>query len=295
MIESLPKLPALAEVRPTNIWIIEWLSTGERPTGSELHRWMEQQRPKWSIYNRCSSKLEVIHSIERATYSAQQSGMVPILHIEAHGGDAGLAPSNDARGEFLSWPELTIPLQQLNLATNCNLIVVVAACLGFAAIQALTKGPRAPAVALVGPDATLSPSDMLLGAKEFYRRFKDESLRLTHIVESASREMSAADFEYEPFATLAYETLVEQLVRMRRPTEQRARLERLRQRMQQETDFSADEIKERLVGLPELPTSEELQQTWDCMFMIDLEPNNAEKFGLNWKEIAGHILAAPIV
>lgn len=295
LIESLPKLPALAEVRPTNIWIIEWLSPGERRTGSELHAWMEQQRPRWSIYYSCTSKREVIRSIERATRFAHRSGMVPILHIEAHGGIAGLAPSSYACGESLSWTELTIPLQQLNLATNCNLIVVAAACLGFAAIQALTKGPRAPAVALVGPDATLSASDLLLGAKEFYRRFKDDSPRLADIAESASREMCAAAFEWEPFATLSYEAFVEQLVRTRRPTEHHARLERLRHRMHQETGLSVEEIEARLAGLPELPPSEELQQIWNYMFMIDLEPKNEERFGLNWKEIADRILAAPVV
>ncbi len=295
LIESLPKLPALAKVRPTNIWIIEWLSPGERRTGSELHAWMEQQRPRWSIYNSCTSKIEVIRSIERATHFAQRSGMVPILHVEAHGGDAGLAPSSDAYGESLSWIELTIPLQQLNLATNCNLIVVVAACLGFAAIQALTKGPRAQAVALVGPDATLGASDLLIGAKEFYRRFKDDSPRLADIAESASREMFDADFECEPFATLAYEALVEQLVRTRRPTEHHARLERLRQRMDQETVFSVEEIEARLAGLPKFPPSEELQQIWNYMFMIDLEPKNEERFGLNWKDIADRILAALVV
>jgi hypothetical protein len=50
------------------------------------------------------------------------------------------------------------------------LVVVVAACVGFAAIQALSQGPRAPAVALVGPDADVAPSNLLWGAKEFYRR-----------------------------------------------------------------------------------------------------------------------------
>ena len=295
LIEALPKLPALAEVRPTNIWIIEWLSPGERQTGNELHLWMEQQRPRWSIYNQCTSKNEVIRSIERAANYAHQSGMVPILHIDAHGGTSGLAPSRDASGELLAWAELTIPLQQLNVATNCNLIVVVAACLGFAAIQALTKGPRAPAAALVGPDATLNESDLLLGTKEFYRRFKDENPRLTFIAESASREMRTADFEIEPFATLAYETFVEQLVRDIRPAERRARLERLRQRMHQETSFSAEEIERRLAELPELLPSDQLQQIWDYMFMIDLEPKNEERFGLNWKEIAGRILAAQLV
>lgn len=294
LIDSLPKLPAFAEVRSTNVWIIEWLSTGERRTGSELHDWMEQQRPKWSIYNRCTSKGEVISSIEQAAHTTKQTGMVPVLHIEAHGGPDGIAPSKNIQEELLNWGELTIPLQQLNVATKCNLIVVVAACLGFAAIQALTQGPRAPAVALVGPDATVVESDLLLGAKEFYRRFKDEKPKLTYIAESASREMRATDFEIEPFATFAYESFIEQLVMERRPTERQARLERLRQRMHQETCFSAEEIEKRLAELPEMPASEQLQQIWDYMFMLDIEPKNEERFGLNWNELVSQIHAVSV-
>jgi hypothetical protein len=41
LIESLPKPPAVVKLQTTNIWIIEWLSTGERRTGEELHDWME--------------------------------------------------------------------------------------------------------------------------------------------------------------------------------------------------------------------------------------------------------------
>jgi hypothetical protein len=107
--------------------------------------------------------------------------------------------------------------------------------------------------------------------------------------------MFDADFECEPFATLAYEALVEQLVRTRRPSEYHARLERLRQTMHQETALSVEEIEARLTGLPELPPSEELQHIWNYMFMIDLEPKNEERFGLNWKDIADRILAAPVV
>lgn len=243
LIEGLPKLPALAGVRATNVWIIEWLSPGEKRTGNELHIWMQSQRPGWSVYDRCESKTEVVRSIEHAAGLAKRSGKVPILHIEAHGCDMGIASSNDPRGDFLSWSELTIPLQQLNVATNCNLIVVVAACFGFAAIQALTKGPRAPAVALVGPNATLSGNELLLGAKEFYRRFSDERPRLVDIAESASREMTSAGFEWEPFATMAYEALVEQLITAKRPAERYARLERLRERMRKKTTFSPEEIE----------------------------------------------------
>lgn len=173
LIETLPRPSAIAKVHTTNVWIVEWLWPDERRTGRELHEWMQHRRQGWSVYCACETKAEVIESIERAQLCAQHSEMVPVLHLEAHGGNAGLTPSSDMHAEWLSWEELTVPLQRLNLAARCNLVVVVAACVGFAAVQALCQGPRAPAIALVGPDADVAPSNLLLGAKEFYRRWGD--------------------------------------------------------------------------------------------------------------------------
>ncbi|WP_305910477.1 hypothetical protein Q9L42_020170 (plasmid) [Methylomarinum sp. Ch1-1] len=289
LIDSLPKPPYSATVQSTNVWIIEWLSPEERRTGYELHCWMGKQRQGWSIYNRCDTKAEVLRSIKRAAYKAQQTGFIPVLHIEAHGGPIGIMPSSKSIEEFIAWEELTKPLQDLNEATKCNLIFVVAACLGLAAVQVLTKGPRAPAVALVGSDEEVNESDLLHGMQEFYRCFRDDDLMLSDIVESASREMISANFYIEPFAILAYESLVEHLIRARRPAERQMKLEKLRQRLRNKTSFSDEEIEKRLAKLPESPLSENLQKAWDCMFMIDLDPKNKVRFGLDWEEIASQI------
>lgn len=149
-IETLPGPPAVANVQTTNVWIIEWLSPEERHTGRELHDWMEKKRPGWSIYCPCATKSDVFAAIKRAQVCAR-NGMVPVLHLESHGSDDGIAPSRPPHDEYITWEELTEPLQGLNLATRCNLVLVVAACVGFAAVQAFRRGPRAPAVALVGP------------------------------------------------------------------------------------------------------------------------------------------------
>jgi hypothetical protein len=187
--------------------------------------------------------------------------------------------------------ELTDPLQQLNLATRCNLVVVVAACTGFAGVQALRRGPRAPAVALVGPDAPLMPRNLLEGTKEFYRRWLDEDPRLAGIAASASHQAGTVAFECEPFAILAYEALVESLIKSIRPAERLRRTESPRQRMLAETGLSASEIEDRL-GL--LPPWEVVQQMWDQMFMIDLYPSNRERFSLDLRTIVECITASSI-
>jgi hypothetical protein len=290
LIDRLPKPPAFSKLWSTHVWIIEWLSADERRTGKELHDWMEQGRPGWSIYNRCTTKEEVILSIEQVAYITRQSDMVPILHIEAHGSEYGIASSRDTQEELLTWEELIIPFQMLNFATKCNLIVVVAACLGVAAIQALSDIRRAPAVAVVGTDSAVNESDLLLGIKEFYRPFKDEEEQnLTDIIESASREMSGTNFEIGLFITLAYYALIKKLFKEIRSDKYQERLEILRLRRHQETSFSSEELERLLDEPPEIAVL--LQQIWDAMFMIDLYPNNNERFGLNWDEITSQVFA----
>ena len=113
--------------------------------------------------------------------------------------------------ELLTWNELTEPLQKLNLVTCCNLVVVVAACIGFAGIKALVRGPKAPAIALVGPDAPIMTSNLLSATKEFYRRWMDDDPKLDEIAISASRAAGTVSFEWEPFAVLAYDAFSEEL------------------------------------------------------------------------------------
>jgi hypothetical protein len=289
LIQKLPGPPTIASIRSTNVWIIEWLPPDDQRTGLQLHEWMKDRRPGWSTYSMCKTKQEIISTIERVTSRVQQSGLIPVLHLEAHGGNHGLEGPNGTGGrELLTWDELTEPLQNLNLATRCNLVVFVAACAGFAGIKAFQRGPRAPAVALVGPDAQVMPRNLLDGTKEFYRRWMDESPRLLEIATSASQQSGTVNFEWEPFAVLAYEAIVERLIVSMRADERRKQINRIRQRMLEE-NRSAAEIEDKLALLPSsLPTM--WQRLWDDMFMIDLYPENRERFGLDMSAIVELVL-----
>ncbi len=285
VIETLPRPSALGSVLTTNVWVVEWLSPLDRHTGRDLYEWMECRRPGWATYRACNTKEDLIHAIDLARRHALSHGSAPILHIESHGCETGLARSSGENAELLSWDELTIPLQKLNLATQCNLIVVFAACVGFGGIQAFCQGPRAPAVVLVGPDANLMPSELLAGTKEFYRRCSDTNPALADIVESASREMGTVHFKYEPFATFCYEAMIGNLVKSIRPSEQLARIYKRKQRLLTETELSPSEIDFRLIQFPLIDPWENLQKIWDEMFMIDIDPGNKQRFGLNMKTI----------
>jgi hypothetical protein len=291
LFDSLPGPPVTAKNKTTNVWIIEWLPPNDQKTGLQLHEWMQNKRPKWSYYSKCLNKGEVLSSIERAISLAERHPFIPVLHLEAHGNEDGLGCLNENGNiESLSWDELTEPLQRLNLATRCNLIVVVAACIGFAGILALVRGPRAPAVAIVGPDAPIEVGRLFEGTKEIDRRWMDDNPNLTDIVNSASRESGSVLFDWEPFTVLAYDVLSEHLIISLRDDQQHLRKCRIRQLMLSHAFGSEEEIENKLSLLSPSFQKTLIQKMWDEMFMIDLFPENAEQFGVDWSEVVDIII-----
>lgn len=291
----LPKPQTTTHFRTTNVWIVEWLPEREQRTGLQLHQWMQGVHPQWSAYRRCSSKEDVLRAIEEVIAEALRTGMVPFLHLEAHGNgkdhEGLVGPSLTGTLELLSWDELIEPLQRLNVVTRCNLVVFFAACTGIAGLKALTRGPRAPALAVVGSDSPLLPSELLAGAKEFYRRVMDRDPNLQDVVDSASQEVGSVDFEYEPFTGMWYDVMVERLIISMRPEVRNAQQVRLRQRLKAETPLSDEEIENRLRAMP-LGFPEESQKMWDEMFMIDLYPENQDRFGLDVRTLVAVVVDA---
>jgi hypothetical protein len=283
LFDSLGGPPASAVVRSTNVWIIEWLPPNEHPTGKLLHEWMQGKRPGWSVYSKCANKKDVLSSIDRATNLAKKSGMIPVLHLEAHGNKDCLGLPNDNGGvEVLTWDELTDSLQRLNLSTRCNLVIFVAACIGFAGIKAFVRGPRAPAVALVGPSARITSGDLLSATKEFYDRWMGGKPNFAEVVANSSQKAGTVPFSWEAFAVLAYDALAKQVIISMRPDEQRMQVQRFRQRMIEQRMWSEAEIENRLSLLTPSLQANIIQPMWDKMFMIDLYPENRVKFGVDW-------------
>jgi hypothetical protein len=136
------------------------------------------------------------------------------------------------------------------------------------------------------------PKALLEGTKEMYRRWQDHSPTLEEIAASATQQAGSVTFEIEPFAALAYEAAVENLIVSMRPDEQRLRRDRLRDWMLAQNRWSVAEIEDRLETLPKSAPPEELQRIWDEMFMIDLYPENRERFGLDMVSIARSVTGA---
>jgi len=48
-----------------------------------------------------------------------------------------------------------------------------------------------------------------------------------------------------------------------------------------ETEFSVSEVERRLKLIPPIAPPDDLQRIWDEMFMIDLYPENQDRFGVD--------------
>jgi hypothetical protein len=292
-IELFQRLPGPPEKcalqKPTIIWIIEWLPLAEQKhTGFELYEWLKERQILSPIFHRCTNKTDVLSSVEQVASYVQETGAIPVLHIEAHGGKEGLeGPGVKGGSEHLFWEELADSLQKINFRTRCNLLLIIA-CTGFAAITSCFKGPFAPFAAMVGPASEIASFSLLHATKELYRRLADKKANLTVMAENASKEAGTVTFEPESFALLAFESFAESLIYSQRPEQQKMRFERVRQRMERETLLSVDEIDWRMACMYPCPLAlrkQEQQKMWDKMFMIDIFPENRMKFGVDWSLI----------
>lgn len=273
-------------LRVSNIWIIQWLPSGDRETGTELADWANQRRPGWAALYRCQSKHEVIEAIASSASYARSAECSPVLHIEAHGGENGiLGPDENGVKSTILWEELTEPLQQLNEATGCNLLVIMAACIGNAGVQSFTRGPRAPAIALIGPTETILPWNLLEATKEGYRLIESGDADLDDMVSGMSSESGAVAFVDHRFTAMFYDVFMSDLIRSARPKEKEQRrsigIEQLMLR-----GASREQAENALKRQPEATSGvREFQQVWDQMFCIDVCPENQERFGLDMAEI----------
>ncbi|PVX97694.1 hypothetical protein [Paraburkholderia unamae] len=125
---------------------------------------------------------QFLDTIREITEMSRALGLRPIVHIECHGTNDGLRVG--ARGELLPWPLLEPVLRQLNLATGCNLGVVMVVCHGLFSLQPVKITRPAPFYFLLGSQEELYSVDMRVEMPKFYRTLcetNDLDRAVTHV------------------------------------------------------------------------------------------------------------------
>jgi hypothetical protein len=174
------------------VLILEWLKADDRPTGTELYRFLNAVRLRAEL-EVCRSWNDIQLAMRTALLNAPARG-IPAIHLETHGADPwqtrpediGFGPTAD---ESVPWSSLHLPLSRLNVVSDFRALFVSAACWGSGAMAAFSgEGAPAPFAAAVGFRTSIGDGNLMDAMKELYRSIVRGS-SIQESVESAQREL----------------------------------------------------------------------------------------------------------
>jgi hypothetical protein len=157
----------------SRIVILESLSSSDLHAGRKIREDIEvsnlfHDRGLQVEFHDVAKKADFISQLGKLTRETKKLENNPFIHIEAHG-------SSDTKGlilgsgEFVSWEELKRPLIDLNIATRNNLFIVLSACYGAYLTTIVLPTDRAPCFGLVGPTKVLGAGYLLKSFSRFYQ------------------------------------------------------------------------------------------------------------------------------
>lgn len=156
----------------SHIFVVDGLPSGELQTGYKLY---EDLRDLGYIeantavveYRRVATSGEFLQVLAEIEDSAHL-GCKPIVHIECHGdADEGLQIGDSQ--DMISWKLIEPLLRRINLASKCNLGVVMAACYGLYAITPLKIHRPTPFYFLIGPQSEVTAGALRQEMPAFYQ------------------------------------------------------------------------------------------------------------------------------
>lgn len=152
------------------IVVIESLPKEER-TGQELVnsmlRWRAEQYGFRVGYASVYGREDFIQALEQVVEDSKTYGLLPILHIEAHGSTEGLKMES---GETVPWVEFANRLRDLNIITHNNLLVILASCYATEIYTIISVLFRAPFWGALAPVEKVSVEAIQVGFYDFYEK-----------------------------------------------------------------------------------------------------------------------------
>ncbi|MGL1959282.1 MAG: hypothetical protein OCD00_18465 [Colwellia sp.] len=227
-----------------------------------------------------SHKQDLISHLEDLIKDAQSSGLTPLLHIETHGSDdkSGLILSS---GDYVSWAELEPLFRKLNIATKCNLMVVMAACFGAYANTTISILDRAPFWGVIGPVDGIYPEHLLRSLTRFYTSLYsgENSKKLLASLIYTSTESDLHLYTSEWFFVKSYKYYVKEFC-----TDNflQSKVENLKKKYQDGFELPSDES---IKSFFKLDGKEVFEMLLNAFFMVDVHPENKDKFTIKFEQI----------
>lgn len=266
------------------IAIIQSLPEHEQSTGTRLFEDISSINDAHALeldiklYN-IKSKNEFLNLLLILANEAKTYNLLPILHIEAHGNQKGLVFASD---ELITWAEVKTPLTELNIQTKNNLFVTLAACKGAHLIETLELTDIAPCCGLVGPTIDITVQDL----KSYYN-FYLELLTKGNGDDAIKLLMDSCPFTYyftsaELFFKQVFKKYLEE-----RSTKQALKQAALRVHKKCKEKMGQEKIPNRMsITKRQLANTESAFRKYKKKFlMLDLYPENKERFTLKYKDL----------
>lgn len=158
------------------VFVIDALGESDLQTARRLHDELSNlvlsDGSRYCHYLSVASREECERALEDILHLSE-SGMKPIIHIEAHGSQQDGICIADS-GQFLDWETLVKWCLRINTAAENNLGVVLASCFGLYGITPVNIRTPCPYYFLVGSDRTVSAGYIEDTMRLFYRKLFDE-------------------------------------------------------------------------------------------------------------------------
>lgn len=231
-------------------------------------------------YYRVESSVALKHAIEELCDLTEHGKILPLLHIEAHGCEEGLAL---ATGEEVSWANLKKMLIPLNIATQLNLMLVLASCSGGTFIKALRLADRAPIWGLIGPTQSLTANQVQVDFGAFYKTLfqtLSPSQALISLNSNAPTNLyyrtTAEGFFYEVWRGYRNKQCTREQLEVRA-----RRMYKEAKRENMNPLPSIGHLRRSLVGPLEHDAFNKFRDTY---FMYDIFPENVQRFQVTYED-----------
>lgn len=230
-------------------------------------------------------RADSIGAVEAAILSLKSevisNGIIPWVHLEGHGAadESGFLTSDQT---LCTWSRLKDMIVPLNVATDLNLLLILATCFGGSFARAITTVDRAPVLGLIGPTREITAGEVEVDFPSFYRTFfSTNSLHqaINALTARASPGLyyctSAEKFFYSVWAGYKVDACSSARVDQRA----RAMYRELKARNLSRTP-SIGKLK-RLVSSEE---EGQFQKYCETYFMYDINPKNRDRFSVTYQK-----------
>jgi len=165
-------------VRFSGIYVIESLPDGDPKTGRDLYdnvvfpvtRKLDNLHTQFATARNRDEFIKCLADVGR---DVATNGRIPMLHLEAHGTPDGIELADQLQ---LTWKELVPLLGSINEACHMNLVVIAISCYGANLVSALMPSDRAPLFLNVGPRDTMKHVELLEATSRFYAQLVETLL-----------------------------------------------------------------------------------------------------------------------